>query len=96
MGADMRKLKKLDPVIILWQDTHIPLTPEWMTEAEHKDWIANSGSKVLSIGFFISEDKDFIHLVGDTEADKWETVSYLRPISIGKGFIQSITILKRR
>ena len=96
MGANMRKLKKLDPVMILWSDTCTPAEPGWMTEAEHREWIENAGSKVLSIGFFISQDKDFIHLVGDTEADKCETVSYLRPISIAKGFVQSISVLKRR
>jgi len=89
------KFKKLDPVFILWQDTHTPATPGWMTEQEHDAWTKAAGSKVISIGFFISQDADFIHLVGDADADECEQVNYLRPISIGKGFIKSATVLKR-
>ena len=89
------KLKKLDPVLILWQDTHTPASPGWMTAQEHDEWSKQAGSKVVSIGFYISEDADFIHLVGDMDADECEQVSYLRPLSIGKGFIKSITILKK-
>ena len=57
------KIKKLDPVLILWQDTHTPSTPGWMTAQEHDEWSKQAGSKVVSIGFYISEDADFIHLV---------------------------------
>ena len=89
------KIKKLDPVLILWQDTHTPSTPGWMTAQEHDEWSKQAGSKVVSIGFYISEDADFIHLVGDMDADECEQVSYLRPIAIGKGFIKSIQILKK-
>lgn len=47
------KLKKLDPLLILWQDTHTPATPGWMTAQEHDEWSKQAGSKVISIGFYI-------------------------------------------
>lgn len=84
------KLKKYDYVEILWQDTNIPEKGGWMSSEEHAEWTKEATSLVISIGIFISEDKDFINLVGDMEADKGENNNYLRPINIGKGFIQSI------
>ncbi|MFA5340339.1 MAG: hypothetical protein WC332_01040 [Clostridia bacterium] len=88
------KLKKYDLVEIIWEDTNIPLQPGWMTEAEHQEWVKNAGSKVRSIGIYISEDESFINLVGDMEADECESKSYLRPINVGKGFIKSIRKLR--
>jgi cAMP phosphodiesterase len=94
----MKKLPKLikkDIVCVEWEDTNVPLTAGWMTDVEHGAWVKECGSKVRSVGIYISQNKDFISLVGDTEADECESPSYLRPINIGKGFIKSIEILKR-
>jgi hypothetical protein len=90
------RLKKWDRVEILWQDTNIPMNPGWMTEKEHSDWAQNAGSLVQSIGYYISQDKDFINLVGDCEADRCESVNYLRPINVGKGFIKRINKLSAK
>lgn len=89
------KLKKGQIVEVIWTDTHIPENPSWMTEKEHHAWAADCGSSVRSVGVFISEDKNFINLVGDLDSDDVSEISVLRPINIAKGFIKELYILKR-
>ena len=89
------KLKKYDIIEIVWTDTNIPEQSGWMSESEHKQWASNAGSSVRSVGIYVSEDKDFINLVGDMEADQdIDSKQFLRPINIGKGFIKTMRKLK--
>ena len=89
------KYKSGDVLEILWEDTNIPMTPGWMKESEHQAWIKSCGSKVRSVGIYISEDDLFINIVGDIDADETTEKSVLRPINIGKGFIKEIYRLRR-
>ncbi len=86
------RLKKGQIVEILWEDTHIPQVPGWMTEEEHQQW-SEGGALVRSVGIYVGKDKDFIRLVGDSDTES--TCSYLRPINIGCGYIRNIYVLKR-
>ena len=89
------KLKKGDVVEIIWQDTNIPETPGWMTEAEHTKWANDAGSMVRTVGIYMGSNKGFLNLVGDIDADDVDKKSVLRPINVGKGFIKEIYVLKR-
>lgn len=88
------KIKKYDIVKITWTDTHIPKEAVWMSESEHKEWADNIGSSVLSVGIYVSQDKHFIHLIGDMDADVVMEKEVLRPINIAKNFITEIKVLK--
>lgn len=92
---NIKDLKKYDVVSICWKDTHIPINPSWMTESEYERWIKNIGCNVASIGIYMMQDKDFIYLVGDIDYDDVEENNVLRPISIIKSLITSVTLLKR-
>jgi len=89
------RLKKGQIVEVLWEDTHIPQNPGWMTEAEHSEWATQAGSLVQSVGVFVGKDKNFIRLIGDRDADDASEMNYLRPINIGRGFIREIHVLGR-
>lgn len=88
------KLNKYDIVKVTWTDTHIPKEAGWMSESKHKEWVDSSGSSVLSVGIYVSQDKHFIHLIGDMDADAVLEKEVLRPINIAKNFITSIKVLK--
>jgi hypothetical protein len=95
IGEHMKlpRLKKFDQIEIIWQDTNYPGSAGWMSEEEHKNWIHNVGNLVQSIGYYMSQDKNFINLVGDCEADTTENMNFLRPINIAKGVIKTINKL---
>jgi hypothetical protein len=61
------KLTKGDIVKILWTDTNIPTETGWMSESKHNEWTSSCSNMVVSVGIYISENKKFIHLVGDME-----------------------------
>lgn len=90
----MPKLKKYVLYEITWQDTHIPTQPGWMSEKEHAEWVKNAGSLVKSSGYYISQDKDFIHLIGDCDSDNCEGAYFLRPINIAIHCIRKIRNVK--
>ena len=90
------KLTKGDIVAIEWTDTNIPKQAGWMSATEHKEWTDACGDTVLTVGIFTHASKQFIHLVGDWDADEVLEKEVLRPINVAKGFIKKIDILKRR
>lgn len=83
-------------VEIIWNDTNIPASQGWMSETEHDQWASNGGAAVRSVGIFINQDKNFIRLVGDVDADPAQPPNFLRPINIGRGYIHEIHILRRK
>lgn len=95
MKPKIPKLTKGDIVCIDWHDTNIPYEKGWQTEEEHGKWVDMGGDKVRSVGIYVSQDEDYLHLVGDTDMFFSTKVSYLRPINITKGFISSLKILKK-
>lgn len=60
MSINFNRLKKGQIVAVVWNDTNIPEKQGWMTESEHQEWIASCGAKVMSVGIYISQDKNFI------------------------------------
>lgn len=89
------KFKKGDVVEIIWQDTNIPESQGWMSEAEHIAWTTGAGSLVRTVGIYMGKTNGFLNLVGDIDADDCAKKSVLRPINVGTGFIKEIYILKR-
>lgn len=95
MKTKIPKLTKGDIVCIDWHDTNIPYEKGWQTEEEHGKWVSDGGDKVRTVGIYISQDEDYLHLVGDTDMFFSSKASYLRAINVTKGFISSLKVLKR-
>lgn len=91
------KLTKGDVVCIDWHDTNIPYETGWMTEEEFIRFVNSDEDMVRSVGIFVTQNKRFLHLAGDTDLFfVTKKVAYLRPICIGKGYIEKIRILKKK
>lgn len=88
------RLRKGQIIEVLWEDTHIPMVPGWMSEAEHAEWADGAGSLVQSVGVYVGKSGSFLQIVGDRDADESTETHYLRPINIGLGFIREINVLK--
>ena len=84
------KLKKGDIVEIIWLDSHTPADTVWMTKEDHLEWAKDNECEVCSVGYYVSEDKTYIHLVADMTE-----IGILRPFNIAKGCIKKTTILKK-
>jgi len=89
MTMAKKRFKRGEIVEVIWNDTNIAETG-WMSEEEHAAWVLSPGGLVRTVGIFVSEDRNFMHLVGDTEADSVRGRNYLRPINVGKGFIVEV------
>lgn len=87
------RIKKGQAIEVLWEDTHIPGVPGWMSESEHAEWVENAGSLVRSVGIYVGKGRSFLQLVGDCDAEDSGEKNYLRPINIGIGFIRKVNIL---
>jgi hypothetical protein len=83
------KLKKGDAVIITWSDTHTQRDSAWLSNSDYDEW-CEQGTTVTSIGFFMSQDKKYLRIIGDIDEE-----NICRPINIGIGLITEIKILAR-
>lgn len=83
------KLKVGDKVLVEWIDSFTPNHSDWM-DGEGLDDHLRTNLAILTLGFYVGQDKRFLHLCATVGMADGEISGYLNPLTIPVGCIEKV------
>ncbi len=83
------KLKEGDRILVIWVDSFTPTHSDWM-DSDDLDEHLGTCVEICTLGTYVRNDKNFIHLCASVAKVDGEIMGYLNPMTIPVGCITKV------